>query len=211
MSESTVLVTTSDCSPSSCSSTALAFKQGDPAALSAVYQQHRAEVLRLVKFGCGGRRVPQADREDVAQVVFLHLFSETARRAYDPSRPLGAYIRTIARNTVLDYWRRLFRRPTGCGIDAAEVQVEDPSARNCESYPDLCRLTAATAAFWQSQSPELQRFVYLRYIEERSQRDMLEPTGWSRRQVRTLETLVRAELSAHLVAHGLEASEVLRP
>lgn len=51
------------------------------------------------------------DAEDLAQDVFVIAFSKL--REFDPQRPFVSWLRGIARNLVLNYWRKFRADPVG--------------------------------------------------------------------------------------------------
>lgn len=76
-------------------------KNGDAAAYEILYSQFYLPVFRYI-----ARRVSdRADSEDLAQQVFVKLLSSRTSFTETASGPL-AYLFTIARTTVIDYWKK---------------------------------------------------------------------------------------------------------
>jgi RNA polymerase sigma factor (sigma-70 family) len=104
------------------------------------YDEHRAEVLRLLRRRLGGDRA-----DDAFQETFLR-----ALRAYgrlDHGEHLRAWVLTIAQNVALDVLRRA--RPT-----SELVEVADDDAR--PAYAELAELT-------DGLGPKERAAVVLRY------------------------------------------------
>lgn len=89
-----------------------AFRRGERAAMTAVYQEYARPVFGLLREGFGfqsqGRlmRYPglhdPLELECAVQEVFARAFAPQARQAYDGLRPFSNYLFTIARNLVID-------------------------------------------------------------------------------------------------------------
>jgi RNA polymerase sigma factor (sigma-70 family) len=104
------------------------------------YEQHRSDVLRLLRKRLGAERA-----EDAFQETFLR-----ALRAYgrlEHGEHLRAWVLTIAQNVALDTLRRT--RPT-------EELVETPSADEQPAYAELAELT-------DGLGPKERAAVVLRY------------------------------------------------
>ena len=184
-----------------------AFRDGEPAALERVYFDHARGLEARLRAGLvrGDVRLPplsDADVRDVLQEVFIRAFSAASRQRYDGLRPFETWLRTIARNLLIDRARRK-------GLPQAEAEaldlVADGSA-DAETHLLDAELRDATARFVASLDPEQRRFVELRFEQERAQEDVAEAMKITRRRVRTLEARVHAGLRASLEAQGLQPS-----
>ena len=73
--------------------------RGDASAFPALLEAYRRPVYGyLVRGG-----VPEADRDDIFQNIFLKIHA--AAENYDPSRPLGPWLFTIVANTLRNHFR----------------------------------------------------------------------------------------------------------
>ncbi len=77
---------------------------GDPAAFDQLVLRWRDRIVDLARLLTGDRDAA----EDIGQEVFLRFLRHP--QAYDPSRPFGAWICTVARNLSHDRYRREFAR-----------------------------------------------------------------------------------------------------
>ncbi|MGC4121133.1 MAG: sigma-70 family RNA polymerase sigma factor [Myxococcales bacterium] len=178
-----------------------AFRKGERAAMAEVYTAYVTDVGRLVQRGCrlgGGHtlpgvREPQRHR-DLVQEVFVKAFAPSARLAYDGLRDYRPYLLRIARNLLVDEARSGGRLvPVEEPMDEVEIVDEAP-----EEDLEWRRLRAATQEFCQATKSPLREFIQLRFVDDLSQRDVAEKMGVTRRQVRTWEDQVRADLQKYL-------------
>jgi RNA polymerase sigma-70 factor (ECF subfamily) len=121
-----------------------AAQQGDADA----YQRLLTELLPFVNGIVRGRVGNDPAAEDIVQEVLLSI--HTARHTFRPERRLEPWVRTIARNAVIDWARRQARaRGRHSGVDAADLaapELEGPSSvlspgveRALASLPDAQR------------------------------------------------------------------------
>lgn len=116
-----------------------AFKRGDREALTKVY---RAYVDPLAARLYGGFEITVGQRpsyfkglkapwalESAVQEIFLKAFREPARLAYEGLRPYKSYLFTIARNHVIDQYRK--NRRLVVGLDS-ELQEALQESADCE-------------------------------------------------------------------------------
>ena len=182
-----------------------AFRAGDRQALEVVYMFYVDAVFNLVRFGfllADGKRVVGTTRPDMQRElvhdVFVRAFAERARISYDGLRPYRPFLLRLARNVIIDAWRR--RGLTLADpADVEELATETPT----DDDLDWQRLTHATRTWSATLDDECKRFVALRFEEGLGQRDVAKSMGATRRRVRTLETVVRRGLLAHLTRLGL--------
>jgi RNA polymerase sigma factor (sigma-70 family) len=181
-----------------------AFREGKRDALERVYRQHVADVSTFLRTGFmyttndkptrfAGVR-DSFDLESLVQEVFARAFEERARLAYDGLRPLGAFLRGIARNLVLDRLRKHVRH--GEVLAAPEVldatAIDEPDRETSE---DERRGRELVARFLDTECDERDRSLYrLRYERELSQVDAARAAQLTRIQVRRWETKFRARL-----------------
>lgn len=74
--------------------------------LAVLYEAHFADVVSSVRFF----GVPERDAKDVAQDVFVRVHASLNR--YDPMRPVGPWLKTIAYRTAQDHLRSAHSRRT---------------------------------------------------------------------------------------------------
>jgi len=195
------------------------FRKGQQNALAEVYRQTVDVVTRVIRSGFHvstrtGTRVPgvysMEIQRDLVQEVFVRAFSEKARRNYDGLRPYKSYLVQIARNLLVDYWRKQGREISLENKNDSEREniIESRYVTNLEAVPpedDLHwkTLKEATRKYMATLEPDLQEFVTLRFEEELSQYDLVKKLKISRWKVRRLEAKVQSGLMKYLKKQGL--------
>jgi RNA polymerase sigma-70 factor, ECF subfamily len=133
---------------------------GDGAAFREIVDAWRGRVLAF-----GYRMTGDGARaEDLAQEVFLHLY--TVLRRYDPSRPFAPWMRRVMTNVVLNRLRR--RSPAeaslGDGGDAGPIPP-DPRSPDPVREAETAETAAAVREGLAALPPGWRAVVALRYSE----------------------------------------------
>ena len=111
-------------------------------------------------------RVPDADIDDVVQVVFVEVWRFRSR--YDPTRSLEAWVLTIARRRAIDHLRSR-RRETVPLEDVSSVA--GPDGRDIASQVERTRDMQVALA----RLPDLQReAIEMAYYADLTQREIAE-------------------------------------
>ncbi len=207
-----------------------AYRRGETEALTEIYNHYVGAVETLLIHGfhfvsdgrhCRYRGVSgQFDLEDQIHEVFARAFSERARSGYDGLTPFRKYLFTIARNLVIDEFRRKSRALEDFVLDAPAER--DGSRSSPPEMPDvkatssddrladrqLVRLVAEARA---SLAPREQQVYELRYERELNHRDIAAETGLSASQIKTSEARIRRIVFQHLRKHGYFSNYQLGP
>ena len=186
----------------------VAFRDGDPEALGEVFRVYVDAVNAVIRNGCragehgrvGGVGDAGTER-DLVHEVFRRAFSPSARSAFDGRRPYRPYLLTIARNVLIDHWRRRGREEAASALEEAEL--EDPDSGRIEEDLDFRAQLRVTRAFLERLTDDERELVRLRFEEELSQHELAERLGVSRWQVRARERSLRRRLRKHLLAAGV--------
>jgi len=182
------------------------FRQGTAEALSAVYLRYVDDVAAVLRRGFMLQAkdtrvpgVPSAETErDLVQEVFVRAFAEKARRAYDGLRPYRPYLIQIAKNLLVDYFRKQGREFHVEQDDQLDRIAEPESSFSPEEQLHWKTMQSATKQFVSGLDSKLQQFVRLRFEEEKSQYEIMDIMGLSRWRVRALEKKVLAGLKRQL-------------
>jgi RNA polymerase sigma factor (sigma-70 family) len=196
------------------------FREGDRAALSAVYHAYYADVLRLVRQGFVLRGSPPIhirglldpdEQQDVVQEVFVKAFSPSARHSYDGWRPYRPFLLQIARNVRVDHERRRWREVPlldtngagPCAVPTVTQLLTSPSDQLPDELLDRERTRSTAASLFAQLDPESQRFAWLRFVDDLSQDEVARAMVVTRRRVRTLEGRVRRGIKKRLQVEAL--------
>lgn len=142
-----------------------AAKAGDEVAFEKLYDEFYEPILRFLAF-----RVPSAeDAEDLAQSVFLRFYKNLSGWQYQGYSPL-AYVFTIARSVVADYYRKNKIKKLDSSEEILPLLM-DNSAGPQQALQSKETVRSITKAI--SQLPEnYQEVVSLRLIKELNYEDI---------------------------------------
>ncbi|RIL06330.1 hypothetical protein DCC79_15485 [bacterium] len=187
-----------------------AARAGDAQALGRLYQLYVDRVYSYVIFRIRDRSVA----EDLTQDVFMQMIR--GLDAFDWRGSLAPWLLRIARNTVVDHWRRSGRRPERT-LTAAEVgdeddddnrldrlvAEEDPGLDRAERLLDRTRLARAAAHLTELQ----QHVVALRFAAGLSIRETAEAMGRSEGAIKNLQHHALRGLRQQLDPSGMGDAE----
>lgn len=186
-----------------------AFRAGDPAVLAELFHASVDDVSLLLRRGfrldarnlvVRGLDDPEREKE-LVQEVFLRAFAPRARLAFNALLPFRPYLLQIARNLLIDEWRK-----QGHGrvtVSTAELEAAESLEPSADEALEDRTLRAATTAWLAALPPDIREFVRLRFEVGLSQAALADQLHVTRRRVRTLEEEVQAGLQAHLRSLGL--------
>jgi RNA polymerase sigma-70 factor (ECF subfamily) len=165
-------------------------QHGDSRAMGEIYQRYVDRVYSFIEF----RVRDTALAEDLTQEVFLQVLRGI--HGLDWQGTLGPWILRIARNAVVDHWRRMGRRPEGSlvgstdpGEHAESVLDRVPAAgvaaelEAAEAALDRGHIMAATAKLTELQ----QQVVGLRFSAGLSIRETAQVMNRSEGAVKNLQ------------------------
>lgn len=201
-----------------------AFRRGESAALEKVYRAYVSELAVMLRSGfsfkSGGKScrfrgcASSFDLEDRLSETFARAFSPGARMGYDGLSSYKNYLFTIARNLVIDDFRKKERAFTEFQV---EEPIDDPFARNDMSDALAGDVVPSGAPERDLESAELatlvgtfanglegrEKLVYeLRFKESLEHKDIMERTGLSASKVKTSEKHIRERFFSFLQEHG---------
>ena len=130
----------------------LRYAGGNAAAFEALYARHKAPLYRYVL-----RQVDRGIADELFQDIWTNLIH--ARDGYQPSAKFTTWLYRIARNRIIDFYRRQSIRP----VDSDQARIDTAAGRDCEqpeqrieSRDKMERLMAALATL-----PREQREVFM--------------------------------------------------
>lgn len=169
-----------------------------------VVQQDAAGWQRFVKvygpavfYWCRKDGVNEHDAADIGQEVFRAVAHAIGRFERKPGVAFAAWLRTITRNKVANYWRRQQTTPRAIGGSDFQEIVGDLAARHdvSESVPDdatgLAIIAQGTLAFLKDRFTEKSWAAFWETaVNNRSSADVAEDLGMTPMAVRKAKSRV---------------------
>lgn len=181
----------------------VAFREGEPAALEAVYRHYVRSVDAYLRALARRTAAPELCQpstiSDLLQDVFIRAFSPTARLGYDGLREFGPYLNTIARNCFTDALRK---RKTERQLRAEDLPLTAEDAPGLTDDYDP-KLVAVLESYITKLTEPLKLVYEQRFVRGLSQEAACEILGMSRRSLRTSEDHLRKGLRKALLMAGM--------
>ena len=153
-------------------------KEGESEAFSQLYELYFVPVFRYIFF-----RVQQKEvAEDLTQTVFLKAYKAVERFPTEGQSPL-AYFFAIAKNTVIDYYRKKKDIPEDPERFTRREDTKDTHMTNVEFRIDGERCLQAVKQLKSDQ----QEVIVLRFINEMTTAEIAEILGKNEDAVRQLQ------------------------
>lgn len=191
------------------------FRSGTREGLTRVYREYApllaATLARGIGFARDGQRFQLRglsgafELDDLLQETFMRAFAPASRARYDGVRPFRSYLVAIARNLLIDHYRK--RGTLTLELRTVELrtveQIQGPATPE-EQLSDQ-RLRALHDTFLQSLSEQDRKLVELRFERGLSRREVGEALGLSAMRLRWRERALRRGLASTLdvTAHEL--------
>ncbi len=158
--------------------------QRDPGRFAELYERNFERVYAYVV-----RRVPnRAEAEDVTSEVFHRALANLHRFEWR-GVPFAAWLYRLAANAIADRGQQTARET---GLEPDEIADPDPVAlRQVEERATLFRLV-------NGLPPDQQRVVVLRFVEQRSIREIAQQLGRSEGAIKQLQFRALENLRARL-------------
>ncbi len=154
-------------------------KEGDTRAFEELYTLFYTPVFRYIYL----RTKSKEEAEDLAQTVFLKTFKSISRFESGASAPL-AYFFTVARNTVIDHWRK-----QGRVIYDDEI-VSKKADEIIEGNSDTAKRETKEiiAEAMESLTEDQREIITYRFIHELDTKEICKATGKKEEAVRQLQS-----------------------
>lgn len=213
-----------------------AFRRGDEAALKKVYEHYLPTVQRLLRGGfsfSSGRQTYRFrghgsafELQDAVQETFLKAFRPRAREGFSGVQPYGPYLLGIARNLVIDEFRRRRREMALFVPEQAEVHLARSDEQELTTTsqwtrrganPELGALrrqqNALLKEFLKELDAEHQRLINLRFVQGLTQEETALEMALDRNRVRRMVKELRLRLLRFMKRRGqinaLDARELI--
>jgi RNA polymerase sigma factor (sigma-70 family) len=207
------------------------FRKGDKQALEEVYMIYVAPVAQVLKHGFAFKSRGRPCRykgtrsgfelEDRIHEVFLRAFSEKARLNYDGLTPYTSYLRSIAKNMIIDEFRRKEHSMTDYSVDVSEAadleklgSVANPLHGEVAStghplYDTESKELAAKVVEFTGQLATREQLIFrLRFQQELEHQEISAQTGLSASKIKTSEQRIRIMFFDYMKNHGYFAGYV---
>jgi len=211
------------------------FRRGDREVLTDLYRAHVDEIRKLLERGFSFSSKGESFRfrgfsepfrvQEVLQDVFVHAFREKARIAYDVGQPYLPFLVTIARNWVIDRYRKE-RTEAALFVSVGDIAGENETAEEAmdRHASEDGHMSPEVQAYRGQLSETLQEFVaqldeddatvlQQHLMGELTQQEVAEVLGTDRNDIRKRVRTMRERLLRHLKREGfigsLDPSEVL--
>ena len=159
---------------------------GDEKAFEAVYRRHRAGLRRFFARQCGS----EATAQELAQEVWFRVIRAVQDGNYSADGRFGPYLYRIARNHLIDWYRktgsyREIEIDETTETETESAMLERSGARNPEQeLGDKQALKNVLSAI--EDLPEEQRTALMMYLEsDMSYEEIAEATGTNRETVKS--------------------------
>jgi RNA polymerase sigma-70 factor (ECF subfamily) len=160
--------------------------QADPARFVELYERYVDRIYTFVSRRIGNR----AMAEDITSEVFERAFAALARFE-SRGLPVSAWLFRIATNAIADHWRERARDAAGPPPDTPDAREFEDIERRLELYRHVGLL------------PEVQqRVIRLRFVEEKSIREVAAALDRSEGAVKQLQLRALENLRKSMGGHG---------
>ena len=177
-------------------------KEGDTEAFGTIYDRYKSHVLRY----CYYRTHNRATAEDLCSDVFLRAMKGIGSFHWQ-GKDIGAWLTTIARNLVADYYKNSrTRREISVDemVDSNGASLYAGDTVGTSAYPDPIEdllereLEAHVRYAVEYLNPEQRKCIQLRFFEGLSCKDTAREMGKNEGAVKTLQWRATASLGRHL-------------
>jgi RNA polymerase sigma-70 factor, ECF subfamily len=165
--------------------------EGDSRAFDAVYLHYLTPIYRFVYL----RVRNQHDAEDITQTVFVKAW-DALPRFQDQGFPFSSYLYKIARNTVIDYWKKKKDVHLEDDQDAAHAIPDEQHnfVNELEIKDDARAIFGALHAL----NDEQQEVIMLRFVEDLSTKHIADIMERNEDAVRALQYRALKKLRDYL-------------
>ena len=154
-------------------------KNGDHEAFGCLYELYFVPIFRYIYF----RVKSKADAEDLTQEVFLKAYRAIENFEDRNKSPL-AYFFTIARNQVIDYWRQKKTLEIKEQEALAETPDKNSSPAEAAARKEIGEIVKQSL---QDLTKDQQEVIILKFINERTNREIADLLNKSEEAVRQLQ------------------------
>ena len=185
-----------------------AFREGQPEAITEVFQTYVHDISSFLQrgfvFSSSGRSCrfegyrDSFELQDAVQEIFVKAFSERARMQYDGLRSYKSYLLGIAKNFVIDEYRKVESKMRWYRLEDSEATVNEASEWSGSKPETEARLESDELAdliqgFVASLGCDERKVFDARFTRGLSQRNAAEDVGITRMKLRLVEYRIRSK------------------
>ncbi len=163
-------------------------QKGDKSAVAQLYKTYSQRIYRYIAY----RVSSTTDAEDLTAEVFVKMV-EGLRTYRWTGAPFESWLYSIASARVIDFRRRVARRPQS----ELDESLDDDDLLPEEQLQESQEIEALRHAL-QKLSDEQQSVLVLRFIERKSHQEVADIIGKSVSAVKSMQHRALVELTAHL-------------
>lgn len=156
-------------------------KDGDNLAFDQIYQHHFTPLFRYVYFRSRNRE----DAEDLIQTVFLKCF-KALPRFQEKENPFSSWLYKIARNTIIDYYRKKKDEILSNPIESLE-KLKDTVSIGPTRLVEQTENKKIVQRVIEQLSKEQREVIILRFINDMSIQEIAKLLNKTREAVRALQ------------------------
>ncbi len=164
-------------------------KQGDERAFGSLYDTNLSPIYRFIFLRVGRKE----DAEDITQKVFMNAWENIGHFEFK-GFPFSSWLYRIASNAVIDYYRT-WKGDTD--IEAVPEEYFSETPKEDERIDTAFNLTHVRAALAKLE-PDQQNVVIMKFISERSNKEIAETLGKSEGAIRVIQHRALKQLKAIL-------------
>lgn len=169
-------------------------KEGNTDAFAKIYEVYFVPVFRYIYLRVKERR----DAEDLTQTVFLKVY-QTISRFEEQNRSPLAYFFTVARNTVIDHWRKkkavLLENPEKENVESQQTIEDTEDIVQKNEIADMLQQAI------QALTEEQQSVIILKFINDLPNKEISNIMQKSEEAVRQLQCRAIKALRQYLKKH----------
>ncbi len=169
-------------------------KKGDKNAFEELYKLFYTPVFRYIFL----RTKNKDEAEDLAQTVFLKVYKSISRFESGNSAPL-AYFFTVARNTIIDHWRKQGR----VIYDDELISKKSDELIDEKSDTSTREAKEIISQAMESLTDDQREVITYRFIHELETKEICELTGKKEEAVRQLQSRGLKAMREYLKTHNI--------
>jgi RNA polymerase sigma-70 factor, ECF subfamily len=166
-------------------------KQGNMDAFGEIYETYFTPIFRYLYIRLKSRE----EAEDLTQTVFIKAF-QAAPRFQDTGKPPLAFLYTIARNTLINFWRKK-KEITSDNLEEQTAHLAMQEETVEEKLIQKEKGEVARQAI-QKLTPDQQDVITLKFISEFSNKEVAQVLGKTEEAVRQLQSRGLRALRDHI-------------